>query len=141
MDRGEVYFGHGTDNAWDEAVALVFHAINMPQELGKNILLARLLKRERQLIFDLLTKRVQLNTPLSYLTNHTRYCGLDFYVDERVLIPRSPIAELIEQQFSPWLALENVNNVLELCTGSGCISIAMAYALPRCAYYCNRHFA
>lgn len=127
MEQADLYFGHGTDNAWDEAVALVFHVLSIAPELGKNVMLARLVTAERQQILALLTKRIKERTPLAYLTNHARYYELDFFVDERVLIPRSPIAELIEQRFAPWLAYENVNNILELCTGSGCISIAMAY--------------
>lgn len=128
MEEGELFFGHGTDNAWDEAVALVFHVLSIAPEMGKNVMLARLITSEREAILALLSKRINAHIPLAYLTNHARYCGLDFFVDERVLIPRSPIAELIQQQFSPWVDYGKVNNILELCTGSGCISIAMAYA-------------
>lgn len=128
MNQSDVYFGHGTDNAWDDALALVMHVIDMPIALGQKVMHARLLEQEKQQILTLLQQRIEAHIPLPYLTNHSFYCGLDFYVDERVLIPRSPIAELIETQFEPWLAAESVNNILELCTGSGCISIAMAYA-------------
>lgn len=130
MNKAELHFGHGTDNAWDEALALVFYALSMPHELGPKIVNAKLVQSERQNILKLLDKRIQQQTPLPYLTNHSRYCDLDFYIDERVLIPRSPIAELIEQQFCPWVEPSNVNSILELCTGSGCLSIAMSYAFP-----------
>ena len=128
MNRADLYFGHGTDNAWDDAVLLVFHAINFPLELGSKISQAKLLDMEKQKVLQLLEKRINDKVPLPYLTNHINYCDLDFYVDDRVLIPRSPITELIEHKFSPWLEEDKVQNILELCTGSGCISIAMAYA-------------
>ena len=130
LERSDVFFGHGTDNAWDDAIVLVFHVISLPIELGQKVMHAKLLIDEGRLIMQLLTKRIKEHMPMPYLTNNAKFCELDFFVDERVLIPRSPIAELIEQQFSPWLEADKVNNILELCTGSGCISIAMAYAFP-----------
>ena len=130
MSNAELYFGHGTDNAWDEALSLVFHVIAMPLELGPKVVNAKLTMPEREKILDLLSQRIKHQIPLAYLTNHIRYADLDFYVDDRVLIPRSPIAEMIDAQFSPWIEQECVSNILELCTGSGCLSIAMSYAFP-----------
>lgn len=128
MNRAEVYFGHGTDNAWDDAIALIFHAIDQPIALSNKVKDARLLRSEKLEILSLLDRRITDRIPVPYLTNHAVYADLDFYVDERVLIPRSPIAELITNHFEPWSSLDKVNNILELCTGSGCISVAMAYA-------------
>jgi ribosomal protein L3 glutamine methyltransferase len=93
------------------------------------ILDAKLLRSEKQAIVDLLDKRINERTPLGYLLNLSYFCGHPFYVDERVLIPRSPIAELIEDRFAPWLENEP-QRILDLCTGSGCIAIAMAYVYP-----------
>jgi ribosomal protein L3 glutamine methyltransferase len=126
-----LFFGHGTDNAWDEAVQLVFHVLNLPLEQGRAIANCRLVKSERQQIIDLLSQRVETRVPGPYLTHHAYFAGLDFYVDERVIIPRSPIAELIEQGFSILgEALDDVSSVLDLCTGGGCIAIAVAKLLP-----------
>lgn len=130
MTNAELYFGHGTDNAWDEALVLVFHVIAFPLELAAKVINAKLTLHEREKIVDLLSQRIEQQIPLAYLTNHARYADLDFYVDDRVLIPRSPIAEIIDAQFCPWIEPERVNNILELCTGSGCLSIAMSYAFP-----------
>ncbi|WP_100642038.1 50S ribosomal protein L3 N(5)-glutamine methyltransferase [Alteromonas facilis] len=132
FNDADLFFGHGTDNAWDEAVTLVMFALHLPQDLteytGDALFNARLTHSERQKIAELVLKRVQTRLPLPYLTNQAWFCGLPFYVDERVLIPRSPFAELIQKQFA-----EHVNNpaaILDLCTGGGCIAIALAHAFP-----------
>ncbi|AWB68172.1 50S ribosomal protein L3 N(5)-glutamine methyltransferase [Saccharobesus litoralis] len=130
FNENEVYFGHGTDNGWDEGFALICAALNLPVAGGKDLYPAKLTHSERQHIVEMAEQRINLRKPLAYITNQAHFCGLPFFVDERVLVPRSPIAELIENQFSPWVEANKVQRVLDLCTGSGCIAIAMAYAFP-----------
>jgi len=125
-----VFFGHGTDNAWDESVHLVLSALHLPWDADQTVLDARLTSPEKTKVLDFIGQRIFDRKPLPYLTNEAWFCGMPFYVDERVLIPRSPIAELIENQFAPMLRDGPVNRVLDLCTGSGCIGIALAYAFP-----------
>jgi ribosomal protein L3 glutamine methyltransferase len=125
-----LYFGHGTETAWDEAVALILHSLHLPHDINPIVLDANLIDEEREKLYQLIEKRITKRIPLAYLTNEILFAGLSFYVDERVLIPRSPIAELIENQFQPWVDVDNVNNILDLCTGSGCIAIACAKAFP-----------
>ncbi len=126
-----LYFGHGTDNAWDEAVSLVLQAVHLPHTItlqtGDALFQARLTKSEREKVAELVLKRVQTRMPLPYMTNEAWFCELPFYVDERVLIPRSPFAELIKKQFQPYLNTPPAN-ILDMCTGGGCIAIALAYA-------------
>ncbi|MGS0683428.1 50S ribosomal protein L3 N(5)-glutamine methyltransferase [Shewanella sp. 125m-7] len=127
FNDANIYYGHGTDNAWDEAVALVFHALHLPEEIGHQVIHSNLTISEKHKIVELIIRRVKERLPVPYLTNKARFAGLEFYVDERVLVPRSPIAELIANRFSPWLYNKPVNRVLDLCTGSACIAIACAY--------------
>ncbi|QYJ73957.1 MULTISPECIES: 50S ribosomal protein L3 N(5)-glutamine methyltransferase [Shewanella] len=127
FNDAKVYYGHGTDNAWDEAVALVFHALHLPDDLGREVINANLTSSEKHKIVELIIRRVRERLPVPYLTNRAWFAGLEFYVDERVLVPRSPIAEMIEDRFGPWLYNKPVNRVLDLCTGSGCIAIACAH--------------
>ncbi|WP_020210453.1 50S ribosomal protein L3 N(5)-glutamine methyltransferase [Gilvimarinus chinensis] len=129
FNRAGLYFGHGTDNAWDEAVQLVCAAISLTGFDNPAILEARLTHSEKLAVLDYFVRRIEKRMPAAYITRHARFCGLDFYVDERVLVPRSPIAELIEQNFAPWL-LDAPEYILDLCTGSGCIGIACAYQFP-----------
>ena len=125
-----LYFGHGTDNAWDEALALVLSVLHLPIDSGEHILDARLLEQEKREILAMFDKRIEERIPVPYLTHTAWFCGLPFYVDERVLIPRSPIAELIKARFKPWYQGRYPYHILDLCTGSGCIGIACAYAFP-----------
>ena len=128
MNRHEVYFGHGHDQAWNEALQLVFNAVDLPWDSSLELLDTRLLPAERAKIVEYVVQRCQQRRPLPYITGEAWFMGLPFNVDERVLIPRSPIAQLIEQEFQPWLGDVDVERVLDLCTGSGCIGIACAYA-------------
>ena len=127
MNQAGVYFGHGTDSAWDEAVQLVLHAAGLPWDVNPEVLSARLLKSEKLEVLRLFEARVSQRIPAPYLIGEAHFCGLPFNVDERVLVPRSPIAGLIEEGFQPWLGSVEVDRVLDLCTGSGCIGIACAH--------------
>lgn len=136
FEGGEIYYGHGTDNAWDEACALVLDALNLDHNISDEMLNLPL----EQLSLDvsnpgehlnaLIEKRVTKQVPVPYLTNKAWFAGLAFYIDERALIPRSPVAQPLAEGFSPWLEADKVTRVLDLCTGSGCIAIACAHAFP-----------
>lgn len=129
FNQAHLYYGHGTDNAWDDALALILTSLSLPHDINPMILDATLTLNERKTLIELIEKRVQKKIPVPYLTHEAWFAGLPFYVDERVLIPRSPIAELIENHFEPWIS-EIPENILDLCTGSGCIAIACAKAFP-----------
>lgn len=123
-------FGHGTDNALDEALLLVLHAVHLDHDLPADFLAARVTVPEREAIVSLLRRRVDERIPAAYLTNRARFAGEWYYVDDSVLVPRSPLAEVIGRQFAPWVAADAVRHILDLCTGSGCIAIACAHAFP-----------
>ncbi|MBW2939250.1 50S ribosomal protein L3 N(5)-glutamine methyltransferase [Zhongshania aquimaris] len=125
--RAGLFFGHGTDNAYDESRVLVSHVLNLPFDFEAELLDARLTIAERESILSLLERRITERVPAAYLTREAWFAGLSFYVDERVLVPRSPIAELIAQDFEPWLSGIYPQRILDLCSGSGCIGIACAY--------------
>ncbi len=132
FEQQQIYFGHGTDNALDEAVALVLGALHLPPDLHVSFFDAQLTQTECHLLDDLLYRRLQLRIPVPYLLGKAWFMGLPFKVTEQVLIPRSPIAEEIERRFSPWVEdADQVVCILDLCTGSGCIGIACAYAFPQ----------
>lgn len=126
----QICLGHGTVTPLDEATAIVLHTVHQPYDLADQYLDAVLTLEERQAVLELLWRRISERKPSAYLTHEAIFAGLSFYVDERVLVPRSPIAELIEQQFDPWINEKQVCNILDLCTGSACIAIACAYAFP-----------
>lgn len=131
MNEAELHFGHGTDNAIDEAAALILHALHLPPDLHTDYFESRLTPPEKQVAMELIRRRIIERKPAAYLSQRAWFMGLPFYVDERVLIPRSPLAELIERQFAPWLSdNRKVTAILDFGTGSGCIGIACAYAFP-----------
>ena len=123
-------YGHGTERAWDEAIALILPTLHLPYDIDRSLLDAHLTPAECEQIAKLIQRRISERLPVPYLTHQGWFAGLSFYVDERVLVPRSPIAELIENQFEPWIAADKVHTILDLCTGSGCIAIACAKAFP-----------
>ncbi|MGZ4999755.1 MAG: 50S ribosomal protein L3 N(5)-glutamine methyltransferase [Methylomonas sp.] len=125
-----VFLGHGTVTPLDEAAAIVLHTIHQPYDLGDAYLDTVLTLKERRAVVALIERRIAERKPSAYLTHEAIFAGLSFYVDERVLVPRSPIAELIAERFEPWADESQVFNILDLCTGSACIAIACAYAFP-----------
>ena len=127
--RARLHFGHGTDNALDEAFHLVTWALKLPHDLPKPYFDSQLTPAEARKVMALLRKRVKTRKPAAYLTGEAWFAGLPFEVDERVLIPRSPIAEMIQGHFRPWLRAEP-RRILDLCAGSGCIAAACAMAFP-----------
>jgi len=125
-----LFFGHGTDNALDEATNLVLFALHLPPDLPAMYRDCRLTEVERAAVAELLERRIVERKPAAYLTHRAWFAGLEFHVNEDVLVPRSPLAELVEAGFDPWVDPEQVRRVLDLCTGSGCIGIAAAVHLP-----------
>jgi ribosomal protein L3 glutamine methyltransferase len=131
LKSAKVFFGHGTDNARDEAFALVFHVMKLPHDSQAEVLERRVSAAQATRCEQLLVRRIKERLPLPYLTNESWFAGLPFYVDERVLIPRSAIAELIERRFAPWIVPGRVRSLLDMGTGSGCIALACAKVFPK----------
>ncbi len=126
-----LFFGHGCDNAYDEAAWLILHTLHLPLDRLEPFLDARLTYSERLAVHHILQQRIAKRLPTAYLTHEAWLGEFRFYVDERVIVPRSYFAELLEEGFAPWIAApEKVATALDLCTGSGCLAILMAHAFP-----------
>jgi ribosomal protein L3 glutamine methyltransferase len=130
LDKAGVYFGHGTANSRDEAAALVFHVLGLDHADAVRAYRKAVPEPGRRKVQALLERRISTRRPLPYLTGEAWFAGLPFFVDERVLVPRSPFAELIASRFEPWLDPAAVRRILEIGTGSGCIAVALALAFP-----------
>lgn len=131
FNEAQLCFGHGTENAYDEAAWLILHALHLPPDRLEPFMDARLAHGERLAVLDLLQQRMTRRIPAAYLTKEAWLGDFRFYVDERVIVPRSYFAELLAEGFAPWIEdPEAVEDVLDLCTGSGCLAILMAHAFP-----------
>ena len=131
FNEAQLFFGHGSDNAWDEAVYLLLRSLHLPLDRLEPFLEARLTSDERSLVLRLIERRIQERLPVAYLTNEAWLGEYRFYVDQRVIVPRSFIAELLREQLAPWLDdADAVTSVLDLCTGSGCLAILAAHSFP-----------
>jgi ribosomal protein L3 glutamine methyltransferase len=131
FNGAKLFFGHGSAEAFDEAAYLILHTLKLPLDKLEPFLDAKLLADEVLQVLSVIERRVSERVPAAYITKEAWLGSYSFYVDERVLVPRSFIAELIPQQFSPWIVdPDGVENVLELCTGSGCLAIMLADAFP-----------
>ncbi len=128
--NAELSYSHGMSSPLDEAVYLVLRSLHLPVDTPDVYWQSKLTQSEKEIVLSTLLKRIEQRIPAAYIMQEGWFAGLQFYVDERVLVPRSPIAELVEAQFTPWVNPDEVESVLDLCTGSGCIGIACAYAFP-----------
>ena len=130
LESSDVFFGHGTDNAWDEAVLMVLSVAELPLESGENVLPLSLGTEAVARLQELLRRRIMEHEPLPYLLGRAWFAGLEFLCDQRAIIPRSPIAELILHGFRPWYNGPAPGHILDLCCGGGCIGLAAAYQFP-----------
>jgi ribosomal protein L3 glutamine methyltransferase len=130
LGRGELHYGHGTDSPWDDAVALVGGWLRIPPDRLGEMLEARVTTTEGRALEEAVGRRVEARVPVPYLTGRAWLAGVEFEVDERVLVPRSPIAFLLEEGLQPWLGDRRPLRILDLCTGSGCLGILAALAFP-----------
>lgn len=131
FNQAKLSFGHGSDSAWDEAVYLVLHTLNLPLDTLDPFLDARLLEEEKKRCIKLIDQRVKKRIPLAYLIGEAWLQGHKFIADKRVIVPRSPISELLSEQLNPWVVdPENTADILDMCTGSGCLAILAALAFP-----------
>lgn len=130
FEQSGCFYGHGTNNALDDAAAILCGVLALDPEHIATFKDAKLCKEEKHKIIELYKKRVIDKIPAVYLTNKTWFAQLPFYVDQRVIIPRSPLAEVVEAAYSPWFKQDDIQRILDLCTGSGCIAIASAYYCP-----------
>ncbi|OUR73424.1 ribosomal protein L3 N(5)-glutamine methyltransferase [Methylophaga sp. 41_12_T18] len=132
LNAADIFYGHGNADAFNDALQLVLHCLHLPAtEFPELFANARLTTAEKNHVVDLVEQRIKKRIPVPYLTNEAWFAGLPFYVDDRVLIPRSPFAELIDDSFMPWLVdPDSVHSILDMCTGSACIAIACAAAFP-----------
>ncbi|WGE73770.1 50S ribosomal protein L3 N(5)-glutamine methyltransferase [Actinobacillus equuli subsp. haemolyticus] len=129
FNASDLYYGHGLDNPWDEAHQLVLSALSLPIDVPEAMYSSNLTRIEKERIIEMVQQRLGMRKPVAYLTNSTWFCGAEYYVDERVIVPRSPIGELIQQGFTGILRAEP-KRILDMCTGSGCIAIACANRFP-----------
>lgn len=131
FEEAGLFYGHGTDNAWDEAAWLILATLKLPRDRLEPFLDARLTHSERLVLLDRLQQRITRHVPVAYLTQEAWLGPLRFYVDERVIVPRSYFAELLEDGFAPWVEdPDTLTRALDLCTGSGCLAIVMAHVFP-----------
>ncbi|OIR11130.1 50S ribosomal protein L3 glutamine methyltransferase [mine drainage metagenome] len=131
FNEAELFFGHGSGNAYDEAAYLILHTLNLPLDRLDPFLDAKLTQSELYDVLDIIERRTEQRIPAAYLTNQAWLGDLSFYVDERVIVPRSFIAELLREQLAPWISDSGrIGNVLDMCTGSGCLAILAAHAFP-----------
>lgn len=129
--EADLFFGHGTDNAWDEAIWLLLATLKLPQDRLEPFLDARLTRAERLMVWNALQQRIVRRLPTAYIVQEAWLGAFRFYVDERVIVPRSYFAELLEDGMAPWVEdTEKITSVLDLCTGSGCLAILMAHTFP-----------
>ncbi len=134
FEEAEVFFGHGTDNSYDEAVWLVMSALHLPIDTIENFLDARITEQERKYLSTLIERRITDRTPTAYLLQEAWLQGFKFYVDERVIVPRSFIAELLHNDLSPWIEFpEMIESAADICTGSGCLGVLLANSFPNAA--------
>jgi ribosomal protein L3 glutamine methyltransferase len=134
FEEAGIFFGHGTDNAYDESVWLIMSALHLPMDTLENFFDARLTPKEAKHLAHLIERRVTDRTPTAYLLREAWLKGFKFYVDERVIVPRSFIAELLENGLHPWIEYqEMVESAADICTGSGCLGVLLAHTFPNAA--------